>query len=119
MVRADHAIKPVEITMDRHVVEPGFKKQGADAGPLVMADLHHEPAIRLEPAAGLGGDDAVRGKAIRPAIEGQARVEIPDLGGEGFDHGGSDIGGIGDDEVEFFLQAPPLPWGERSTPRVG
>ena len=56
MVRRHHAIKPVEITMHRHVLEAGREKERADRRALVMADLDQHPAIGHEPAGGAGSD---------------------------------------------------------------
>ena len=108
MVRAYHTVKPVEITIYGYVGETGLEEERADRSPLVMPDLDHEAAIGPEPVSGLGGDDAIGHKPIRPAIQRHARIKIPHFGRQRFEHGGSDVGRVGDDEVEFACRTPPL-----------
>ena len=52
----------------------------------------------------LCNDPPVKIQPVRPAVEREPWLRTPDLGREGPDHSGRNIGGIGDDQIKPVRQ---------------
>jgi hypothetical protein len=102
MVSFDHAIKAREVFINFDVAQPGLEEQRTDGKALRVADLDQNRARRLQPLARLGEDEPIGLQPIRAAIEGKTRVVILNLNRQPVDLGRSDIGRVGDDEIEAF-----------------
>ena len=100
MVRLDHTVKAIEVLVKDNVGKSMEGEEISNGGALVATDLDQHKTTRRQVSFCLGGNDPIRRESVRSAIERQARIEVPDLGGKGLDHGAGYVGRVGGDEVE-------------------
>jgi len=75
-----------------------FGQQELDVGLLPGPDLDHQMPADQAPC--VGGDRPVGGKAVRPAVECEARVVVAHVARKGGDVGRRDVGRVGHHEIE-------------------
>ena len=91
---------PGKVMPDRHILETSRLHQGNHAFGLPRSQFDAQPAAGHEQGARLARDAPVEGEAIRPSIEREGRIEIPNRRFETREIGAGDVGWVGEDGVE-------------------
>ena len=101
MVRNNHAVKVIKVFSDLNTIKARLPKHGFDRRTLIKANFHHHHPGPCEIVYGVLRNDPIGRKAVRATIERQSRIEVLNLRIKGVEHGGGDIGRIGDDEIDY------------------
>ena len=75
-------------------------EEGADGGERVVAEFEYEQAAGFEVACGFWDELAVEFVAFFAAVEGGGGFVVADFDGKGAGFFATDVGGIGDYEIE-------------------